>query len=127
VALAVPFFVLLFVELHRSERLPALLELAEALGASPTQAGLRVVVPILLRKAAPTLAFLFVVVLGSYEVPLVLGSQAPQMLSLLVLRRYAMFDITLKPEAFVLALGYAALVLGLLALAFRGLRSRYEA
>jgi putative spermidine/putrescine transport system permease protein len=124
-ALAIPFFVLLFTEIDRAEKLPALLELAAALGASPRQAATRIRLPLLLKKAFPTLALLFVVVLGSYEVPLVLGRAYPQMVSLLVLRRYAMFDITLKPEAFILALGYAALVLVILKIAFRrkGLRN----
>jgi putative spermidine/putrescine transport system permease protein len=121
-ALAVPFFVVLFAEIHRSEKVSALLELAAALGASPEDAVRRVTAPILLRRALPTLALLFVVVLGSYEIPLVLGRPYPQMVSLLVLRRYAMFDITLKPEAFILALGYTAVVLLSLALVLRGRR-----
>jgi putative spermidine/putrescine transport system permease protein len=119
VALAVPFFTLLFVELHRSERILALGELAATLGARRAQRLLRVTLPILLRGATPSLALLFVVVLGSFEIPLLLGRQSPQMLSTLTYRKYGLFDITQKPEAYLLALGYTLLVLGLVGLTFR--------
>jgi putative spermidine/putrescine transport system permease protein len=83
VALATPFFVFLFADLYRAERTADLLELAATLGASPRQGLLRVTVPILLHAAAPSLLLLFVLVLGSFEVPLLLGRQSPQMLSVL--------------------------------------------
>jgi hypothetical protein len=44
------------------------------------------------------------------------------MLSVLTYRKYALFDITQKPEAYILALGYTGLVLGLVALLFRARR-----
>ena len=122
VALAAPFFVLLFVELYATERLDALRTLAACLGASRSQGLLRVTVPILLRAAVPSLTLLFVVVLGSFEIPLLLGRQAPQMLSVLTYRKYALFDIAQKPEAYILALGYALLVFGVVALVFRNER-----
>ena len=120
VALAVPFFTFLFVELFASERIGALLELAASLGARRVQGLFRVTLPVLLRAARPSLALLFVLVLGSFEIPLLLGRQSPQMLSVLTYRKYALFDIAQKPEAYILALGYTALVLGLIALVFRG-------
>ena len=120
VALAVPFFTFLFVELFASERIGALLALAASLGARRVQGLLRVTLPVLLRAARPSLALLFVLVLGSFEIPLLLGRQSPQMLSVLTYRKYALFDIAQKPEAYILALGYTALVLGLIALVFRG-------
>ena len=120
VALAVPFFTFLFVELFASERVGELLELAASLGARRAQGLLRVTLPVLLLAARPSLALLFVLVLGSFEIPLLLGRQSPQMLSVLTYRKYALFDITQKPEAYILALGYTALVLGLIALVFRG-------
>lgn len=126
-ALAVPFFVFLFVELHASERVAALQTLAASLGASATQRLVRVTLPILFRAATPSLTLLFVVVLGSFEIPWLLGRQAPQMLSVLTYRKYSLFDIAQKPEAYILALAYAALVLGLVALVFRGRRFGHEA
>jgi putative spermidine/putrescine transport system permease protein len=117
--LAVPFFILLFDGLYRGERIAELSALAVSLGASRRQCLTRVEIPLLLRAAAPNLALLFVAVLGSYEIPLLLGRQAPLMISVLTLRKYALFDIGQKPEAFALALLYTALVLALIAVAFR--------
>jgi putative spermidine/putrescine transport system permease protein len=123
VALATPFFVFLFVDLYRSERTAALLELAATLGASRFQGLLRVTLPILLHAAAPSLVLLFILVLGSFEVPLLLGRQSPQMLSVLTYRKYGLFDISQKPEAYILSLAFTVLALGLVGLAFRTRRS----
>lgn len=119
-ALAVPFFVLLFAELHAHERIDALRELAASLGASRWQGLARVTLPILLRRALPGLALLFVGVLGSFEIPLLIGRQAPQMLSVLAWRKYALFDISQKPEAYILAIGYTFLAFVVVGLALRG-------
>lgn len=119
VGLAVPFFMLLFVQVHAGERVEALVQLARTLGASRWQALWKVSVPILLTKSTTNLLLLFIAVLGSYEIPLLLGRQAPQMLSVLTMRKYAMFDLAQKPEAFIVALLYTALVLAVIAVAWR--------
>lgn len=114
VVLAVPFFVLLFAQLYRQERLGEFADAARTLGARPGQVRWRVEIPVLLRRAAPSLLLLFVAVLGSYEIPLLLDLQAPQMLSVLAMRKFALFDITQKPEAFVVAVAYTVAVLAAL-------------
>ncbi len=121
VFLAVPFFVFLFAEIHASERIGPLCSLAAMLGASPPQSLRRVALPILLRRAQPTLALLFVVVLASFEIPLMLGRPSPQMASVLIWRKYALFDVSQKPEAYVLAVSFA-----LIALAIAGSRVPVE-
>lgn len=123
VALALPFLALLFAQLQASERVDRYADLARSLGATPFQALRRVVVPMLLRRAATPMLLLFVVVLGSYEIPLLLGRQAPQMLSVLTYRKWQRFDILQKPEAFVVALVYTAFALAVLALALRRTRA----
>lgn len=123
VALATPFFVFLFADLYRSERTAGLLELAATLGATRRQGLLRVTLPILLHAAAPSLVLLFILVLGSFEVPLLLGRQSPQMLSVLTYRKYGLFDISQKPEAYILSLGFTVLALGLVGLVFHLRRS----
>jgi len=117
VALGLPFMALLFAQLYGSERVEAYAALARGLGATRGQTLRLVVVPMLLRRAATNVLLLFVVVLGSYEIPLLLGRQAPQMLSMLTVRKWQRFDLLQKPEAFVVALLYTALALALLALA----------
>lgn len=119
VGLAVPFVVLLFVELYRTERIAALRALARSLGATRRAARWRVEVPVLLRAVAPQAALLWVAVFGAYEIPLLLGRQAPQMVSVLTLRTFERYDLSDKPEAFVLAVVYALVVGGVLALALR--------
>ncbi|QXD15593.1 hypothetical protein GQ464_001220 [Rhodocaloribacter litoris] len=114
VGMAVPFFTLLFLHLYDSEKLDALTDLARTLGAGRRACLYRVTVPILLARARPNIVLLFIFVLGSYEIPLLLGRQAPQMVSVLAMRKYALFDLTEKPEAFIIALLYTALVLLLL-------------
>ncbi len=119
IGLAVPFFVLLFHEIYRSEHVDGLSALARTLGASNAQVLYRVKMPILLQRATTNITLLFIAVLGSYEIPLLLGRQAPQMISVLTMRKYEMFDISQKPEAFIVALLYTGFVLTLLVLVFR--------
>jgi putative spermidine/putrescine transport system permease protein len=101
-ALAVPFFVLLFGQLYHTNHVERLEMLASTLGANPRIITLRVALPVLLRAAAPNAVLLVIAIFGSYEIPLLLGVSAPQMPSVLVQRKYAMFDLAEKPEAFVL-------------------------
>lgn len=119
---AAPFFALLFVGLHDSERLDDLAVVARSLGAGDGAVVWRVKVPVLLHRAAPNLALLFVVVLGSFEIPLLLGRQAPQMLSVVAWRRFAMFDIGQRPEAYAVALLFSAIVLTCILVLFRAHR-----
>lgn len=123
VALAVPFFVFVFSEIHGSERVDALCELARMLGATRAQTLRRVVAPVLLRKARPALTLLFALVLASFEIPLMLGGQRPQMASVVIFRKYALFDVGQKPDAYVLALAFTMIAI---AIAARGLRVRAD-
>lgn len=112
--LASPFFALFFAALARSERIADFVELSSCLGARPGQTLSHVVLPILLRQATPTLLLFFVAVLGSYEIPLLLGVQSPQMLSVLVVRKNGLYDLAEKPEAYCVAILYSVFVLLLL-------------
>lgn len=119
VGLAVPFFTLLFVQVYDSEQIDRLRRVAGALGASRRQQIRRVVLPILWQKGRTNVVLFFIAVLGSYEIPLLLGQQSPQMVSVLTMRKYSLFDITDKPEAFILAILYTMLVLLLLGVTVR--------
>jgi len=123
--MAIPFFTLLFVQIADAERLDELLSLARALGAGRLQGVLRVGVPIILRGAASNICLFFIVVMGSYEIPLLLGRQTPEMLSVLALRKYAMYDLAQKPEAFVVALLYTLATAGLVVAVSRRKGSRF--
>ena len=126
VGITVPFFILLFIQVYNTEKVGALMQLARTLGARRRDTVYRVAVPILLQKAATNVLLLFIAVLGSYEIPLLLGRQSPEMLSVLTMRKYSLFDLSQKPEAFIVALLYTAFVLALLILAFRRGRVAYD-
>jgi putative spermidine/putrescine transport system permease protein len=104
------------------ERIPELRALAATLGAGRLATLARITVPLLVRRGASNLLLVFVVVLGSYEVPLLLGRATPQMLSVLIMRKYGRFDIEDKPEAFAIAVMYTAVVLAVLVVVFRSRR-----
>ena len=123
--LAIPFFIILFHEIYTREHISDLTQLAFTLGAQPVQVFLSVTLPLLLKRGAMNIALLFIIVMGSYEIPLLLGRQSPQMISVLTMRKYEMFDISEKPEAFIAALLYTAIVLVLLTLIFRRLGSKH--
>jgi len=113
VLMATPFLLILFLNLYRSERLPELAQLAGSLGASRAQVRRRVEIPVLLRAAYPTLVLYFLFTLGSYEIPLLLGREDPQMVSVLIERKLMRYNLADKPEAYVIAVIYAGLVLSL--------------
>lgn len=52
----------------------------------------------------------FLWMLGSYEIPLLLGVQYPMMSSVLIQKRSGQFNLLQRPEAFVLATVYFAVV-----------------
>jgi putative spermidine/putrescine transport system permease protein len=117
--LATPFFTLHFRNLYVHERADALGQAARTLGASAWQSVWRVVVPLLLKRASATLLLYFVFVLGSYEIPLLLGTQSPQMVSVLTVRKLRGYSLADYPEGYVVATLYAGLVLGLVPLLLR--------
>jgi len=114
VMLAVPFFIILFQNYYYSEKLETLRELSSTLGASNSQFNRRILVPVLLKKAAAPVALYFIFMLGSYEIPLLLGRQDPQMVSVLVTRKLFRFDLTDIPQGYAIAILYTIIVSALL-------------
>ncbi len=102
VVLAFPFFTLLFQSLYADARLDELRSLTRTLGASVGQFNRRVAAPILLRRAAPTLVLYGVAVLGAYDIPLLLGRNYPQMLSVFITTRLQRFDLTDLPMGYLI-------------------------
>lgn len=117
--LALPFFTIYFLHSYATEHLGQLEQLAQSLGASARQSARWVTVPVLLHRAFPTLVMYFIFLLGSYEIPLLMGVQAPQMLSVLTVRKLRDFDLNAQPEAYALATLYAGMVFTLVYWLFR--------
>ncbi|MGJ3243594.1 MAG: hypothetical protein ACFE0O_11670 [Opitutales bacterium] len=121
---AVPLLTLFFVGVRQGGRLGEQLALAEALGATPGQARRKIGRPLLLRKGRALVLLVFILTLGSFEIPLILGRESPRLFSVLVQEKAAGFDLADRPQAFVLALLYLLIVLPLtgLYLKWRGAR-----
>jgi putative spermidine/putrescine transport system permease protein len=118
VTLVTPFLLLLLDRLARHESVAELEQVAYTLGASRWQAWRRVRLPVLRRACAPVLSVYFLVLMGAYEVPLLVGPQYPSMISVLIQRRFSQFDLGTRPEAYALASIYACLAAGLFLVLF---------
>lgn len=114
VLLVGPFLLLLLDRLGRHERVDELAWVARTLGASRWQAWRKVTLPVLLRAGMPTLSVYFIVMVGAFEVPLLVGASYPRMVSVLVQQKFSQFDLASKPQAYVIASVYALLAMGLL-------------
>lgn len=121
--MAFPFLLLLFIGTYESERLGALKQLSSTLGAGEWAISRRVLIPVLLKRNLPSLVLYFIFVLGSYEIPLLLGRESPQMVSVLTIRKLQRYDLMDKPEAYIIALIYCLLVLGAMVFSFRKTKS----
>lgn len=102
----VPLLTVFFLRTWSSAKIDSFLYVAEGLGAKRWQSLLWIAVPMLLRRSRSMLLLLFLMQFGSFEVPLLLGQQTPQMISVLTQRRFGQFDLMQRPEAFVIASTY---------------------
>ena len=110
ITVVMPFFVLLFLNVYKNERVSDLSRLAFSLGATPRQITWRVSLPVMLRKTWTLIVLYFIFLLGAYEVPLILGQESPQMLSVLVIREIKQYDLTKISEGYVVAVIYTIIV-----------------
>lgn len=110
-ALVAPFFALLFDRLAEQERLDTYGALARTLGATPAQTLRRVTIPLLLRGARPLIAVYGVVLVGAYEIPLLIGVRYPAVLTVEIEQQIAQLDLGLRPQGFAMAATYLLLVL----------------
>ncbi|MGB3774323.1 MAG: ABC transporter permease subunit [Leeuwenhoekiella sp.] len=110
ITMLIPFFTLLFLNVYKNERIEELSLLAYALGASANQVTQRIFLPIILKKTWVLIALYFIFLLGAYEVPLILGQESPQMLSVLIIRETRQFDLSKISEGYVVAVIYTIVV-----------------
>lgn len=121
----VPFITLiLLASLHRIGPEPE--ATARSLGATPSQAFVHVLLPMLLPSLMAATALVFAFAFGAYEVPLLLGAHAPEALSVLAWRTHTDVDLASRPEAMAMAVlialiaGVVLAVLGRLVWRFGG-------
>jgi putative spermidine/putrescine transport system permease protein len=124
--LAIPFFIIFLLGLYHSQSLENLKQLSFSLGANKNQTARKVLLPILLNKAYPTIILYFIFVLSSYEIPLLLGQQYPQMVSVFAVRKLQRFDLTDIPQAYVIISVYVLIVIVSLFILFRKRKLEYD-
>lgn len=122
-AISAPAMTLFSLRIWTVARIDRHCALAESLGASRWQARLRIALPMLWRRARPLAALAFLANLGAFELPLMLGRQSPEMISVLIQRRFTHFDPAQRPRAFALAVLYWLAVAGVLVLWLRWQRA----
>lgn len=110
ITVVTPFFLLLFLNVYKNERVAELKQLSFSLGATPRQAVWRVSLPVILQRTWPLIGLYFIFLLGAYEVPLILGQESPQMLSVLIIREIKQYDLTKISEGYVVAVIYTIIV-----------------
>lgn len=109
--LVTPFLVLLFGRLDGLLRLDDLVATARTLGASRFEGWARVRVPALLRAAEPALTVYAIVLIGAFEVPLLVGAQSPSMVSVAIERHFTEFDVMAQPNGYAFATLYAVVAM----------------
>jgi putative spermidine/putrescine transport system permease protein len=122
----VPLLTIFFLNAWSVTKVDRFLLLAESLGANRWQSRMMIIVPMLLNRGRSVILLMFLIQFGSYEVPLLLGRQSPQMMSVLTQRRFGQFDLSQRPQAFVIATAYLMLV-GAGVVLLRQMRRRHEA
>jgi len=117
--LITPFFIILYSNLYQNERIPELKALAQTLGAKKNQITTKIIVPILLKKSAFTIMLFVIFVMGTYEIPLLLGRQDPSMLSVFIIQKLQKFNLADIPQAYAVAVIYILLIATLIAVVYK--------
>ena len=108
-----PFLLLLLLSQYESAHLDHYAALAATMGASQRQIQQKVIAPVLLSRAAPTLVMYTIFLFGAYEVPLLLGQQSETMISVYISQKFKNFSLAELPVAYCATVLYAVVVLSL--------------
>jgi putative spermidine/putrescine transport system permease protein len=113
IILAIPYFTVLFNNIYLSENVADLEQVSNNLGSTRRQTLRVIVIPLLLKRAMASIVMFLIFVMGSYEIPLLLGVSDPRMLSPLIADKMFRFDLTDKPEAHAMLLIYLLSVIAI--------------
>lgn len=129
VCMATPFLIILFSNLYQNERLQSYSDLAKTMGATARQINFRILIPVLFNRAFATLVLYFMFIMSSYEIPLLLGSQSRQMVSVFTIQKLQRFNLQDIPQAYVVSVVYTILVIIIVSASFsrRSKRAAAEA
>ncbi len=111
VFLVFPLFALLFTEQARQERMLELREVALTLGSGQGPFFRRVYLPLLMQKSSPLIWLYAIFLLGTYEVPLLLGRSSPRVVTVFITDKLTRFNLADIPVGHAMAVIYTVLVL----------------
>ncbi|PKG41202.1 ABC transporter permease subunit [Psychroflexus sp. MES1-P1E] len=106
-----PFLSLILKGIFENEHVTKFQQIAKSLGASQRQVLIKVTLPILLQKAKTSLLLFLIFVIGSYEIPLLLGRQNPKMITVAIVDKAQRFNLNDIPEAYAMAILYVLFLL----------------
>lgn len=127
VFLAFPFFFLIFLASAQSPKMKVLQEASTTLGASNRYFMKRVIRPLVVRQNAPLIVIWFVFVLGTYEVPLLLGGQKIRPVALVIIDKIRGYSLSSIPVGYAMSAFYALFILLIAYLLVRLINRRYAA
>jgi putative spermidine/putrescine transport system permease protein len=127
VFLAFPFFFLLFLASAQSQKMKVLQEASTTLGATSNYFMKRVIRPLVVRQNAPLIVIWFVFVLGTYEVPLLLGGQKIRPVALVIIDKIRGYSLSSIPVGYAMSAFYALFILLIAYLLVRLINKRYAA
>lgn len=127
VFLAFPFFFLLFLASAQSQKMKVLQEASTTLGATSNYFMKRVIRPLVVRQNAPLIVIWFVFVLGTYEVPLLLGAQKIRPVALVIIDKIRGYSLSSIPVGYAMSAFYALFILLIAYLLVRLINKRYAA
>jgi putative spermidine/putrescine transport system permease protein len=98
-------------------------DVASTLGANPWQRFRYVLLPLMMPSILSTSVIVFAFVFGSFEIPLLLGARYPEVLPVMAYRLYVDPDLTQRPEAMAIGILISIVIVCLLIVYRRLLRS----
>jgi len=122
--LITPFFTILFSNIYKNERINELENLSKTLGSSVNQILRRVTLPILFNRSKTTLLLFVIFVMGSYEAPLILGRQNPQMITVAIVNKIQKFNLNDIPVGYAMSIIYVLIVI--ISLNFSGILKTFQ-
>lgn len=109
--MTIPVFYAFLIKIFQEEKIGDQIQLSRELGASRQLSIWKIAIPPLIHKSKFLMLLYFVFALSSYEIPLLLGSQNPKMVTVYIIDKIQKFDLTTIPEGHGLMVIYIFLII----------------
>jgi putative spermidine/putrescine transport system permease protein len=109
--MTIPVFYAFLRKIFAEERVGDQIQISRELGASRWHSIRKIALPLLIQRSQFLILLYFVFALSSYEIPLLLGSQSPKMITVYIIDKIQKFDLATIPEGFGLMIIYSFLII----------------